>query len=89
MGMLLDHGLDSITAVINTMILGKVVQIGDSPLIGMIAMTVTTLPFYYTIIEQYYTGTFNLPIVNGVDDGSLVYIMLCFVSGAYGNDIWL
>ena len=89
LGMLLDHGLDSVTAMLNTMILGRMVQIGDSPVIGVIAMTVSTLPFYFTMLEQYYTGIFTLPIINGVDDGSLGYILFCFLTGVYGTDFWL
>jgi len=52
-------------------------------------MTVSTLPFYHAILEQYYTGTFVLPVVNGVDDGSIGYIIFCVLSGLYGTDFWL
>jgi 23S rRNA pseudoU1915 N3-methylase RlmH len=52
-------------------------------------MTVSTLPFYFTMLEQYYTGTFTLPIVNGVDDGSLGYILFCILTGSKGTDFWL
>ena len=89
LGMLLDHGLDSLTVVLNTFILGRIVQIGDSPLIGVIAMTVSTMPFYYAMLEQYYTGTFILPVVNGVDDGSVGYIICCILCGLYVPDFWL
>jgi ethanolaminephosphotransferase len=88
LGMLLDHGLDSVTAVLNTIILGRIVQVGDKPILGVLAMTVSTLPFYHAIIEQYYTGTFVLPVVNGVDDGSIGYIIFCVLSGLYGTEFW-
>jgi hypothetical protein len=52
-------------------------------------MTVSTLPFYHAILEQYYTGTLVLPVVNGADDGSIGYIIFCVLSGLYGTEFWL
>ena len=48
----------------------------------------TTMPFYFATIEQYYTGELNLPIINGVDDGSLGYIAVGFISAVYGCSWW-
>ena len=47
-------------------------------------MTASTLPFYYATLEQYYTGELILQVVNGIDDGSFVYIFVCFAAGYYG-----
>jgi hypothetical protein len=45
-------------------------------------------PFYYATLEQYYTGELILQEINGVDDGSLVYIAFCFISAIYGCKFW-
>lgn len=51
-------------------------------------MVVSTLPFYYATIEQYYTGELILPEINGVDDGSIAYIMMCFYTAYAGTQVW-
>jgi ethanolaminephosphotransferase len=55
LGMLLDHGLDSVTAVINNFILQRVMQMGNGPY-NMWGLIVSTMPFYLAMLEQYYTG---------------------------------
>jgi ethanolaminephosphotransferase len=88
LGMLLDHGMDSVTAVINNFILQRVMNIGNCYL-NLFAMLVSTMPFYFAVLEQYYTGELVLQVVNGVDDGSFGYIGLCFATGIYGGAIWM
>ena len=51
-------------------------------------MLVSTMPFYFAMLEQYYTGELILQVVNGVDDGSLGYILLCFAAAYLGADYW-
>ena len=51
-------------------------------------MLISLIPFYYGTVEQYYTGELIMQVVNGVDDGSLVYILCCILSGLYGGHIW-
>jgi len=43
------------------------------------------MPFYYIILEQYYTNILNAPIVNGPDEGTFVYVGICIWSGIAGN----
>jgi len=47
-------------------------------------MVSTTLPFYYAVLEQYYTGELILQAINGIDEGSFVYIFMCFIAAYYG-----
>ncbi len=47
-------------------------------------MMVTTMPFYFATLEQYYTGELILLEINGIDEGSFVYIFFAFVAGYYG-----
>lgn len=55
LGMLLDHGMDSVTAVINNFILQRVLQI-DNCYMNLFGLLVSTMPFYFAVLEQYYTG---------------------------------
>lgn len=49
-------------------------------------MIAATQPFYFAVLEQYYTGDLVLPEINGIDEGSFVYVILCFLCGYYGPD---
>ena len=51
-------------------------------------MGVSTMPFYYATIEQYYTGELTLQEINGVDDGSIAYIAMCFFTAYVGSSFW-
>lgn len=88
LGMLLDHGIDSVTAVINNFILQRVLMSGNN-INGMFAMIISTMPFYFAVIEQYYTGELILQVVNGVDDGSIAYIAMCFATAYFGANTWI
>lgn len=48
--MLLDHGIDSFTAVLNNLILQRILRSGNN-VHGMLAMIVSTMPFYFAVIE--------------------------------------
>ena len=61
--------------------------LGDN-VFELISLTATTLPFYFATIEQYYTGELVLREIEGVDDGSLIYIGLALLTGYYGCDMW-
>ena len=50
---------------------------------------ITTCPFYYVLMEQYYTGEMNFPPINAVDDGIIIYGALAFLSGIIGSEtLW-
>lgn len=51
-------------------------------------MLVSTMPFYFAMLEQYYSGELVLQVVNGVDDGSIAYIAICFFTAIKGFEYW-
>ncbi len=51
-------------------------------------LLVTTMPFYFAMVEQYYTGDLILQKFNAVDDGSIIYIALCLITAYYGTEYW-
>jgi hypothetical protein len=41
------------------------------------------------MLEQYYTGDLYLGVVNGIDDGSVLYCIMCLVTAYYGSmEFW-
>ena len=49
--MLIDHTCDTATFVINSFVIQRVMQIGENHKQSMIGMLVSTMPFYYAILE--------------------------------------
>jgi hypothetical protein len=84
MGMLFDHGVDAFVAVLTTWPLMRMLSF--TPMWSMIFINMIAIfPFYFVTMEQYYTGEMNFPPINGVDEGSVVILICCIVSGFYGN----
>lgn len=89
MGMIFDHQCDAIVAVINNLLLQRMFQLGNDEH-SLFYMAICTLPFYFVLVEQYYTDEMNFPPINGVDEGSLLYLVMSIMTGIKGSDnLWL
>ena len=87
--MLFDHQCDCLATVINAFLLERMLQIGNRN-DTVTCLMVSTCPFYYVLLEQYYTGEMNFPEVNGVDEGTLIYFLLALYPAIYGvQEAWL
>jgi hypothetical protein len=54
-------------------------------MMSLVGLLAATMPFYYSVLEQYYTGELILEAINGIDEGSFVYMGFCLAAGYYGN----
>ena len=88
MGMLFDHGLDATTAVVVMYPLGWMTQQGPG-LPTLIIVMLSTIPFYFFTLQEYYLGRLVLANLSGPDDTSLVFSMVCFTLAYFGTDIFL
>ena len=87
MGMLFDHGIDAIIAIISTILITRFFQVGTGT-IYLICFIIPTVPWYYANFGEYYTGVLHLPAMSGPEDAELIYVILCFVSAYLGDDYW-
>lgn len=87
MGMLFDHGLDATTAIVMNLVLTRIVGVGPG-LPALLAIQISTIPFYFLTLEDYYIGMLHLPIFTGPDDTSLLISGICFFSAYIGSDYW-
>merc|ERR1712232_244032 len=55
----------------------------------LIFMMMSTLPFYYITLEEYYLGKLLLPAFSGPDDTSLAIMAICFYTAYKGPDMFL
>jgi len=84
MGMLFDHGLDATTAILMNVVLTRILNVG-SGLPAILAIQISTVPFYYITMEEYYIGMLNLPMFTGPDDTSLFISGICFFCAYMGT----
>lgn len=87
LGLIFDHGCDSVVVVFCTMMVARMLNIGDNFFL-LIALTSTSAPFYFATLEEYYVGGLFLPPGNGASDGMPVYIFVCFLSAVMGSESW-
>ena len=79
LGLLFDHGCDSINTGILLMPLAGIVGAGWS--MGMICVISTTFAaFYFQTWEEYHVGELILPVVNGPTEGFLSLMAMSVVS---------
>jgi len=89
MGMLFDHGLDATTAILMNVVMLRMICVGNG-LPAILGIQISTIPFYYLTMEEYYIGMLNLPMFTGPDDTSVVISMLCFFSAFMGSgEYWM
>jgi ethanolaminephosphotransferase len=87
LGLLFDHGCDSFTTALLTIMIMKLVQIGNSWFV-LLPLLASTMSFYFSTLEEYYIGGLFLGVGNGVTDGSVVLIFLFLYTGYRGNDVF-
>lgn len=88
MGMLFDHGCDAFTAVNVNIIIQRMLQAGaGTP--AILAIFISTLPFYALTFEEFYTGILVMPAFSGPDDASLCILFFSCLTGYYGSEeLW-
>ena len=84
LGMLVDHGCDATSSTILPFIFSRLVQVGTG-LPALLVCMVPTIPFYYLIYQEYYTGVLNLPFLSGPDDTSLLVTAICWFTALVGS----
>ena len=87
LGLIVDHGADSINAMMLPLTLTTMASVGQSICLPLIVIGIT-IGFYCATMEQYYCGFLNLPVLNGVSDGCIIMYLVGILSGIYGEPFW-
>ena len=87
LGVLFDHGSDACTSFFISVIAGSLVYYDNINQYLFIYIPLT-FTFFLNFIEEYYTGVLDLPIINGVEEGSIVASSLFFISGLFGAELF-
>ncbi|KAE9109578.1 hypothetical protein PF010_g11483 [Phytophthora fragariae] len=87
LGLLFDHGCDALNISVGTMTMASILQMGTTWRtlgFGLSAHFV----FIFATWEEYYSGSLELPIINGPTEGILIGIALKLFTAAVGVDFW-
>ena len=87
LGLLFDHGCDAFSVGMVTLMIAKMIQIGNNYII-LLALLASTMAFYFATLEEYYTGGLFLGPGNGITDASIILIGLFVYCGVFGTDIF-
>lgn len=87
LGLLFDHGADSVNTVSLAISLACLVGVGQTwyfplVLLGLVA------GFFFATLEEYYCHRLDLGVINGVSDGCLMIYAIGVLSGIYGVELW-
>ena len=84
LGCILDHGSDSVTVVVSTINMTRIMAPGNN-LLCILAQNIGTFPFFFAHVEAYFIGGVFLPEINGISEGSFVYMAICLHVAIFGN----
>jgi len=87
LGLMVDHGTDSINTVILPLAAASIMQIGRSWYVA-IGVACLSAGFYFATLEEYYTGRLDLPNPNGVSDGCVAVYLIGLLSAIFGCQMW-
>jgi ethanolaminephosphotransferase len=88
LGMLFDHGCDSLTSWIMGLMLVVCFGVGNGRLSFFAILFAAQVPFFLAMRAQYFIGVFRLSYINGVDEGLVIVEIWFFVTGFLGIEFW-
>lgn len=88
LGMLFDHGLDSICSWLIGINIGITVLIKSEVDFMMSIWFISLVPFFIGTWAQYHVGCLRFGYVNGVDEGLILVVIVYLISGFFGNCFW-
>lgn len=47
-------------------------------------LTISTIPFFFTTLESYYTGTLEMPFINAANEGNITVASFFIIAGIFG-----
>jgi len=89
LGMLYDHGLDSVSGWMMALNLGCATRIGNDLFSYCTLMWVPVLGFYFTMWEEYHLDFIKFGKINPVDEGLSAMNLIIIFSGIVGPSWWL
>jgi len=87
LGLLFDHGCDSLMPVIVGTNVFAMAQAGNG-FVSIFGFILATIAFLFPTWEEYYVDSLDLPIINGATEGILLLIAIFLSAAGFGNTWW-
>lgn len=87
LGLIFDHGCDSMTVGFQTFVFMRILQVGDNS-IAAFQLIASYFAFHFATLEEYYVGTMIMPRFNQISDGSILILSFTIFTGIIGNKFW-
>ena len=87
LGLLFDHGTDACTTFYVPIVSGAMLLYNNIYQYLLIYFPIMTT-FFFNTWEEYYVGELVLPVINGVEEGSLYVSAIHLLSGLYGTSLF-
>ncbi|GAB9462761.1 hypothetical protein Gpo141_00000245 [Globisporangium polare] len=87
LGLLFDHGCDALNVSVGTMTMACVLQLGPTWKALSLAWSAHVV-FICATWEEYYSGSLQLPLINGPTEGILIAISLKLFTAVVGPQFW-
>eukprot|EP00756_Hemistasia_phaeocysticola_P007041 Hpha_TRINITY_DN14101_c0_g2::TRINITY_DN14101_c0_g2_i1::g.10583::m.10583/K00993/EPT1; ethanolaminephosphotransferase len=87
LGLLCDHGCDSINASITAINIVSVLQFNATWQAYLMWM-MTTSAFFFNTWEEWFVGSLDLPLINGPNEGLIVVCIMFLWTAAMGPEWW-
>ena len=84
LGLLFDHGVDACTTFFVSILSGSFLYFDNIYQYLLIYFPIMTT-FFFNTWEEYYIGELVLPVINGVEEGSIYVSVIDILSGIYGS----
>ena len=88
LGLLFDHGTDACTTFYVSIVSGSMLFYNNIYQYLLLYFPIMTT-FFFNTWEEYYTGELILPVINGVEEGSIYVSALYIITGVYGAKLLL
>ncbi|CAI5713617.1 unnamed protein product [Hyaloperonospora brassicae] len=87
LGLLFDHGCDALNVSVGTITMASVLQLGATwKTLGLVLSG--HFAFIFATWEEYYSGSLELPVINGPTEGILLGVALKLFTALVGVDFW-
>ncbi|TDH68473.1 hypothetical protein CCR75_001427 [Bremia lactucae] len=87
LGLLFDHGCDALNVSVGTMTMVSILQMGTTWKTVVFVLS-GHFVFIFATWEEYYSGSLELPLINGPTEGILLGIALKLFTAVVGVDFW-
>lgn len=84
----MDHGCDAMTTWVFVLSLGTILKLDSALYYGLIWLMIS-INFFVCTWEEYHTGILEFPLINGINEGTIIVISIEIFTLIVGQPFWI